>query len=99
MKKYRLSRIAASDLDDIWLYIARDAPEAADRFVDSIEKKLHILAAGPDAGRVCEGLTPGIHRFPVGAYGIFYRIHEANIEIIRILHGARDTKSIFKSRE
>lgn len=28
--KYRLSRMAQTDLDDIWYFIARDNPDAAD---------------------------------------------------------------------
>jgi toxin ParE1/3/4 len=35
---------AATDLDDIWWYIAQDSPEAADKFLDRIQEKLLALA-------------------------------------------------------
>ena len=35
-RKVKVSRPAKNDLDEIWLYIAQDNLEAADRFVDSI---------------------------------------------------------------
>lgn len=42
MSRVVLSRAAVRDLDQIWLYIARDSPREADRFVD------HVLAVCRD---------------------------------------------------
>jgi plasmid stabilization system protein ParE len=53
MSQYRLSDAARADLDDIWLYIAEDKPEAADRFIRAIVSRFPKLAAmppGPQAG-------------------------------------------------
>ena len=36
----------------------------------------------------------GIRRRPFGRYLIFYRVNEDAIEIIHILHGARDYEAI-----
>ena len=36
MAKFRLSRPAERDLDEIWLYIARDDLSAADRLINAI---------------------------------------------------------------
>ena len=38
---------ARSDLIDIWQYIADDSPEDADRFLDTLEEKISLLADNP----------------------------------------------------
>jgi len=92
--RYRLSAAAQTDLDDVWLYIAQDNPRAADRFLDDLEDKLVMLATQPHLGRRCDELGAGLQRFPVGAYVIFYRIRAKHMEIVRVLHGARDIEFI-----
>ncbi|KAF0093518.1 MAG: hypothetical protein E1N59_2787 [Puniceicoccaceae bacterium 5H] len=48
---YRLSREAESDLEQIWIYIALDNPEAADGVVDFLEAQLQRLSRNPQIGR------------------------------------------------
>lgn len=91
---YRLSPAAQTDLDDVWLYIAQDNPQAADRFLDTLEEKLAMLTTHPNVGRKCDELGPGLQRFPVSAYVVFYRFQAEHMEIVRVLHGARDIESI-----
>jgi toxin ParE1/3/4 len=97
--RYRLSPVALRDLDDAWFYIAQDNPRAADRFLDGLGEKLSMLAVHPELGRQCRELGPDLHRFPVGAYIIFYRIGAAHVEIVRILHGARDIENILAATD
>lgn len=95
MKQVRLSQLAQTDLDEIWLFIADDSPEAADRFHDLLLSKLLLLAQQPLIGRDREDLRPNLKGFPTGNYIIFYRDFSEYIEIVRILHGARDIENIF----
>lgn len=46
-------------------------------------------------GKACEELQPSIRSFPVGKYILFYRPIEGGIELVRVLHGARDIESLF----
>jgi toxin ParE1/3/4 len=46
-------------------------------------------------GRRRPELAPGIHGFPVGRYVVFYRPSSNGIEIVRVLHGARDLEQQF----
>jgi toxin ParE1/3/4 len=92
---YRLSPEAQADIDDIWDSIAQDKPSAADRFTASLSEKFSVLARQPRIGRLCDELRPGLHRFPVGNYLTFYRIRSRKVEIVRVLHGARDIEAIF----
>lgn len=95
MAKARLSRFAEQDLLEIWNYIAKDNPNAADRFVDLLTEKCEFLAASPEIGRRREELSPRLRSFPVGRYVIFYRIAERGIEVARILSAYRDLGQFF----
>ena len=50
----------------------------------------------PGSGRYREELASGIQSFPFGRYIIFYRAVTSAIEIVRVLHGARDIENIFE---
>ncbi len=95
MKQARTTHPARRDLDDIWLWIARDSPANAQRFVSEIADHFPMLAAFPRTGRLCPELKPGMRRFPVHKYVIYYRETKRGVEILRVLHGARDAKRIF----
>jgi len=95
MKQYRVSEAARSDLDDIWFYIARDNVEAADRFINIILSRFPIIAATPLLGRPRTDLSLNLRSFPVGRYIIFYQPLEEGMEIVRVLHGARDFPPLF----
>jgi toxin ParE1/3/4 len=96
MSQYRVSNAARADLDEIWLYIAQDNEEAADRFIKALIGRFPKLASMPRLGRVREELSPRLRSFPIGRYVIFYRPIENGIEIVRVLHGARDLPPLFE---
>ncbi len=88
---------AATDLEDIWWYIAQDSLEAADRLLDRIQEKLLSLAQFPQMGTSRDELKPRLRSFSVNSYLIFYFPLEDGIDVIRVLHGARDVEVIFQS--
>lgn len=96
MNQYRVSDAARSDLDEIWFYIAQDNVDAADRFIRAVVSRFPRLAAMPHLGRQREELATRLRSFPVGNYVIFYRPMENGIEIVRVLHGARDFPPLFE---
>jgi len=51
MAVVRRTARAEDDLVDIWLYIAADNPDAADRLLEEIDRKCLLLAANPLLGR------------------------------------------------
>jgi len=87
--------IVITDLAEIWNYIAEDSETRADDFVDAIDRKFHVLAVQPKLGRERDDLAEGLRSFPVGRYIIFYLALMDGIEIVRVLHGARNIDSIF----
>jgi toxin ParE1/3/4 len=96
MKQIRVSHAARSDLDEIWLYIAQDSVDAADKLIHSVVSRFPKLAAMPELGRRREELSTRLRSFPVGRYMIFYRPIENGVEIARVLHGARDLPPLFE---
>ena len=86
---------AENDLDDIWLYIAEDNPDNADKLLDEIEEISRKLARFADMGRKRDDLHPGLQSFAVGKYIIFYIPINGGIEIVRVLHGMMDIDAVF----
>lgn len=89
---------ARDDLVAIWAYIAADSVHYADDTMDRIEQCLHILADGPRMGRSRPELRDGLRSFVIGNYVIFYEPLDDGIDVIRVLHGARDAASALSRR-
>ena len=96
MAAYRLSEPAHRDLDDIWHYIAKDSPKAADSLLDSLYEKFLILSSAPRMGRVRNDLAPDLRSFPVDDYLIFYRTIRGGVEVARIIHAARNVEFLWR---
>ena len=85
------SHAAQHDLQDIWLYIAEDDPVAADKLEGDIRSEVAKLAELPTLGHRRRDLTNHDLWFHTVRknYLIVYR-QTQSLEIVRILHGARD---------
>lgn len=71
-------------------YLGARNPDAATRLTDRLEAECWQLARHPALGQLRPDLVTGIRFLPVGNYLIFYRESTEGIQVIRILHGARD---------
>jgi toxin ParE1/3/4 len=89
---------ARADLIGIWRYIERQSSEdRADRVLRLIDKKCESLASAPQIGRRRDELRPGLRSFAAGRYLILYRPIDGGIEVVRVLHGARNLPALFGS--
>ena len=86
---------AENDLEEIWLYIAQENPDNADKLLDEIEETSQKLAQFINMGRTRDELHPGLRSFPIGNYLIFYLPISGGLEIVRVLHGMRDLDLFF----
>jgi toxin ParE1/3/4 len=86
---------ANADLDDIWWRVALDNPAAADRLIDRIVARCRDLAEYPRLGPACPEIAPEARVLVVGDYLTLYRVDGDNAEIVRVVHGARELKSLF----
>lgn len=92
---------AEADLIGCYAYLGEQSSEAtADRFLAAVEKTLGLLARSPGIGAPHETNNPwlpGLRSLPVSKfkrYILFYRAFDDRIELVRVLHGARDIRSI-----
>jgi toxin ParE1/3/4 len=89
------TRRANADLDDIWLHMALDSPAAADRLIDRLVARCGSLADYPQLGPVRPDIAPDARMLTLGDYLILYRVLGANVEIVRVVHGARRLAGLF----
>jgi toxin ParE1/3/4 len=88
---------AIVDIEEISSYIADHNESAALRFLDHLESSFQFLEQFPRSGRVCRFRDPRLadvrKRVIPGfkKYLIYYRPITDGVEILRIIHGARDT--------
>jgi len=96
---HRLAPQAEAQLDDIWLYVARESGsiEIADRLIDSITDSFYLLACHPYIGRRRDAdLGPGLRSFAVGHYVILYRVAQNAVLILHIFRGSRDIETLLR---
>ncbi len=95
MKPWRLTDASEDDLFDIWAYIAADNPEASDRVEGEILDACERVAGRPSLGHYRRDLTDKpVRCYAVrGTYLVVYDPVAEHLEVIRILHGARDAAS------
>lgn len=98
MSTWDLTARARRDLFEIWDYVAKDNPAAADRIEQAIFSAFDLLADSPLAGHARKEVTALPLRFwvlqPYANYFIVYDPSKKPIQIVRILHAARDVPSI-----
>jgi toxin ParE1/3/4 len=90
-----LTAEAEADLEQIATYVAEQTPGSALKLVRELRQRCESLLHAPRG----YPLVPrheqlGIHRRSVGNFLIFYPVGKDTIEIIHILHGARDYASL-----
>src|SRR5438067_1568928 len=87
------------DLDHCASYIAKDNPDAARRLIDAAESACQLLLLQPDIGHqerfrrhkdIRSWRVKGFEN-----YLIFYRVTANSVDILRLLHGARDLPTLF----
>ncbi len=97
MKAFVLTPRAEQDIGDIWNYIAADSIDAAERVLEALEKTMYRLARNPGIGHLREELADRRHRFfLVYSYLIVYRFETKPLQVIRVLHAARDVAGILR---
>ncbi len=84
----RTSR-AELDLAEIWTYIARQNPDAADRVMHRIDQRLQLLLADPAMGEPIVRRRRKLRATAVGSYVIYYGLIDDGIDVYRVLHAAR----------
>lgn len=90
MAVVRWAEHARDDLREVFDFIARDSPQAAEALVERILRATERLQRFPESGRkVPEFLDLGYRELLVGSYRIQYRIDADTVWIATVVHGSR----------
>ena len=102
MSRILKTRQAFGDLEEIVDYIAADSPQHARRFLGAVECAFDRIASMPRLGRVWsrkQKRLAGIRVWSLPEFKhflIFYRPIEGGVEILRVLHCARNLSELFE---
>jgi toxin ParE1/3/4 len=92
---------AREDVKQIAAYIKEDSPQTSMAFRQTLENIYELLVEVPEIGTARNFHNPemkGLRMLPVrqfDKYLIFYRSTPEGLEIVRVIHGARDLPSLF----
>jgi toxin ParE1/3/4 len=103
MRKVSFRPQARNDIRDTAAFLLVEASEAiAVRFENAVQTLARTLARMPGIGAPCSFRNPKLHdirRLTVTGFEnwlFFYRDTKDGIDVIRVLHGARDIDAIFE---
>lgn len=91
------SNRAQRDLEEILDYLDGQSEDAAERYATRLDEACERHAEHPQIGAKAEEYAPGLRVFTVWNYAVFYRCIDGGIEVIRLIHGARDIPRLFES--
>lgn len=88
--KIKWVRLALTDPDEAAAFISQDNTEAAKRTVKRIRDAARLLSDQPDAGR--PGRVHGTRELVIAdtPFILPYRVVNNTVQILRVLHGARN---------
>ena len=96
---------ADRDINNQFEYIAKDNLEAAIRFYEAAFSAFDVLLRNPHIGPAREFENPQLSDVRIwlvkgfDKYLIFYRTTDERVEILRVLHAARDIDNILSGEE
>lgn len=88
------SDAALADVDEIWLFIARDSEREANRLLTRIDGAYRRLLDFPRMGVEREDLASGVRAVRLENYVIYYRLEPDAVSIERVLHSRRDATQV-----
>lgn len=91
MLTLRVTPKAETDLIGIWAYTSEQwGPDQADMYLDLLEAGMKQLTLHPLLGVDYSHVLPGYRRLPVEHHGVFYKVVEPDVLVIRVLHDSID---------
>lgn len=94
MGRVRFTRRARADLLGIWTHVAARSPAQADSSIDRIEAGCRVLRDHPRFGRARPDIGEGTRMLVVGRWLALYRIVADDVQVVRVVDGARDLRRL-----
>ena len=86
---------AERDLEGIFDYIAADSPRNAKKYIGELRKRIKGIGRFPLIHPLRGDLQTDLRTASHGSHVIVFRIAEKIVEVIRVVHGARDLLALF----
>jgi toxin ParE1/3/4 len=93
---------ARTDVQEIYVHIGLEQPQAAERFFDAVERKVELLAEQPRLGVRRPEINPSARMLVEAPFLILYETVPdtdegpvATIGIVRVVDGRRDLRELF----
>ena len=94
MAKYKFTREAEHDLEDIVDYTANKwGLEQALHYIDSLEKRCQIITDNPSIGTSRGELAKNLLCFPHESHMLYYIKQRHGITIVRVLHQSMEPQN------
>lgn len=99
--KLLVAREVETDLDESAEYLGRTNRRVADRFLAAVDDAFETLRENPGLGATRGFRAPqlrDLRTWRVRGFEnwlVFYRVTDKAVEILRVLHGARDLRGLF----
>ena len=84
---------AIADVDEIWGYITERNEAAADRLIEAFTAAAERIEESPYIGAQRKDVAKTARGYLVSSYIILYRVDDDGVEIVRVVHGARDLRA------
>jgi len=82
---------AVAQLQSINDYIAQTSPEYAMRIIDRLTRRSIQIAAFPFSGRIVpESERDDVREVIEGLYRIIYLVESTQVQVVAVIHGARE---------
>ena len=101
----RVQPLADDDVDELADYILEDSVDQALRFYDAVNATYKSILQSPESSPIYYVPLPRLNKLRKKAvkgfenYLVFYRVDADIVEIVRVLHGARDIPAVFKAMD
>jgi plasmid stabilization system protein ParE len=93
MGRYLLTNPAKADISEIAAYIRESNPSASKKVRRELQDAMRQLADFPGMGHIRDDLAnESLRVWSVYAYLIIYRPESKPLQILRVVHGARDLR-------
>lgn len=105
MRIERHPAVIEADLPGLYAHIAQDNPTAAERVLDAVEATFSEIATQPGLGVNYPTRNPRLHAMrmlPVSGFSnylVFYRIEDAAVRVLYVVHGARHLPRLFRREQ
>lgn len=93
--QYVISLPASRDLQAIADYFAEVNVAAGQRFLDEFDRRCQQIVSFPNSGRSYSELRANLRGLPLEGYIILYQVITDQVDIVRVVHGKRDLRSLF----